>query len=566
VFSYTVYIDDVAEVDVLNETYEVCSDEGVCVSGEVLTSTVEGPAFVATAEVDPIAKKPGGGGGPVTPTLTIENLGPGNALDVTATLYFERISVSQSDLVDIPSVGSFSAGPECGEKCKAYYWVGDISHGEVVTLTTLEGQSTIGGEEGTFYTATVVISDTLGDFTTEPITTTATGKVTHYANLIPTKSAPEVIGAGQMMTYTIQVFNSGLSTDDPPFPVLTETVPSSLTLMSVSDGGVEQTMDGRTTISWTLPAMGPGDKVYRSFSVLVDDDLISGTEIVNEDYRTLWHESEITETLYLSNTGTPITTVVKEVGLIDSFKTVNPTLARPGPGNVLTYVVHVVNTSLMDLEDVMVHDTLPWESSTYQRDAVASSGQIISDIVSIDWTGDVGASSSERITFTVLVDADFEGPITNTALINHPSLNEEVVVEAVAYITNDPVLQISKSASPDPVRLGGELLYTIKVVNLGQQATILEVWDPIPTNTNYIVGSASAGGKLADGQVHWQLPVLMPGEKQLLTFRVEVLEGEQVVNRDYWVTCAEGVSGFGKPVITLVRQVGSKVYLPIVYH
>ena len=62
--------------------------------------------------------------------------------------------------------------------------------GDVITFTTIEGQSTIGGEEGTHYTATVVITDDLSGFVTEPVTATAIGHITHFANLIPTKSAP----------------------------------------------------------------------------------------------------------------------------------------------------------------------------------------------------------------------------------------------------------------------------------------------------------------------------------------------------------------------------------------
>jgi len=561
-FTYTVYIDDIAEVAILNETYEVCSDENVvCTVGEVLTSVVKGPTFVATAEVDPIAKKPGAGTGPVTPTLTVQNIGPGNALDAVVNIQFQNIIVSLNDLVD-PPVGSLGTGPKCDGKC--YRWVGDIGVGETITFTTKEGQNTSGGDPGTNYTATIVISDSLGAFTTEPITATAIGEVTHNANLIPTKSGPPVVGAGQTMTYTIQVWNSGLSTDDPPFPMLIETLPASVTLLSASDEGVDQTIGEQTVISWTLPALSTGERVWRSFSVQVDNDLLSGTELINADYYTLWHEDEITETFYLSNTGQPVTTVVKEVGLIDSYKSVVPELARPGPTNVLTYVVHVVNSSLIDLQDVQVHDLLPWEDSTYQRDAVASSGQIISDIVSIDWSGDVSALSSERITFTVLADPYFEGAITNTAVIQHPSLREDFVVEAVAYITNDPVLQITKSASPDPVLLGNELLYSIKVLNLGQQASNLDIWDTLPENTSYVANSANTNGKLVGDQVHWELPVLLPGESYQLTFLVTVLEGEQVINSDYWVTCAEGVTATGQPVITAVTRKNTKVFLPIV--
>jgi hypothetical protein len=109
----------------LRQYYQVCSAEGVCQTGVPLTSIVKGPTFEAEAFVDPIAKKPGGGGGPVTPTLTLKNLGPGYAINATATLYFERISVSYNDLYVTPYIGMISPGPDCGDKCVAYRWTGD---------------------------------------------------------------------------------------------------------------------------------------------------------------------------------------------------------------------------------------------------------------------------------------------------------------------------------------------------------------------------------------------------------------------------------------------------------
>ena len=265
-FSFIVKVGDIAEVDVLNQVYSVCSAEGVCKSGKVLTSTIEGPLFEVNAILDPIAKKPGGkndvSAGPVTPTLTVKNLGPGNALDATARIYFRRISVSLNDMMAIPSqYDHFTKGPACGDNCVSYLWSGDIDVGQTITFTTDGGQSTIGGEEGTGYTTTLVISDTLGPVSTEPISDTATGRITHYANLIPVKSAPPAVGAGQLMTYTINVMNSGLSTDSPPFPVLTETVPLSMSLASVSDDGVYSQVGGRTVISWTFPDPSPGEAV-----------------------------------------------------------------------------------------------------------------------------------------------------------------------------------------------------------------------------------------------------------------------------------------------------------------
>jgi hypothetical protein len=122
-FYMKVWVGDIAEVPVLNGEYEVCSAEEICQTGVPLTSIIKGPTFVATASLFPIAKKPGGGGGPVTPTLTIQNVGPGNALDATAMLYFGRISIS---------LRSYLSPPDC-------QWMGLIA---VISVTHINGLAT----------------------------------------------------------------------------------------------------------------------------------------------------------------------------------------------------------------------------------------------------------------------------------------------------------------------------------------------------------------------------------------------------------------------------------------
>lgn len=566
--SFTVKIGDIADIIVLNGDYSVCSAEGVCADGLPTPSLIVGPTFEVTATLDPIAHKPGGGSGgkeEVTPTLTIRNLGPGNAIDATALLAFGNISVSNEDVftVEPPGNGAVATGPLCDiwTHCLYYTWTGDMRVGDVITITTIDPQSTIGGAEWTPYTATIVVTDVLGNFTTEPITATAVGHVTHMSNLIPIKSAPPQIGPGQTMTYTIQVVNSGLSTESPPPPVLTETVPTSVTLDvdSISDGGTYE--PNQRVITWELPPMSPGDIFYRSFEVQAKSDLISGTQIINKDYATTTYEDYLKG--FKTIAGEPVTTTVHEVGLIDSFKTVTPTWALPGTGTVLTYTVHVVNSGPNNLTEVKVSDIFPWEHTTYQRDAVASGGSLTSDIVSLEWTGDVAAYSEKLITFTVVVDDFFEGVLTNTATISHESLLQDKVVKAVAYITDKPVLRITKTASPDPVTVGGALLYKIKVTNLGQQATRLVVTDAIPANTSFIPGSASSGGMLVDNVVEWNLPVLNPGDSMTLTFQVKVLGGSKISNASYAVSCDEGVSAFGEPVITQVSNSMRRVLLPI---
>jgi uncharacterized repeat protein (TIGR01451 family) len=565
-FTYTVYISDVADVPVVNNDYGVCSAEGTCQQGEALTSVVGAPTFKVFAEVDPIAHKPGGGTGTeITPTLVVRNIGPGSAFDARAVLYFEQFSVQSSDLAIITKTGvpvltPLPDGPDCGNKCRSYVWVGDLAYGESITFTTRSGQSSIGGEEGTPYTATIVVTDTLGSATTEPAVAEAVGLVTHEANLIPKKSAPAVIGAGQFMTYSFEVHNTGLSTDDPPPSWLTDTVPMSVTVTRVNDGGLTTTVSDTTIVSWTLPPMSPGDRFYRSYVVQVDSDLVSGTQIVNDDYRSAWYKAD--DVSILSHAGLPVTTTVREVGLIDSFKVVTPVLSLPGAGNILTYTVHVVNSGAFSLSDVTVYDWLPWQSSTYQRDAIASAGSVVSDIVSVEWTGDVAPFSEEVITLTVLVDDDFTGALTNTAVISHSTLSDEVVVEAVAYITEQPVLGISKSARVVQLEPERQIQYTIQVKNVGQEATGLVVTDTIPAGTTYVAGSASGGGQLVGGQVRWVFPVLAPGQTRVLVFRVVAGRFGSIVNSDYAVSSAEGEWARGLPVTVQIRLGG--VYLPLV--
>jgi uncharacterized repeat protein (TIGR01451 family) len=317
-----------------------------------------------------------------------------------------------------------------------------------------------------------------------------------------------------------------------------------------------------TIMSWTLPHLGPGARVDRYFTVRTNEELVDGIEIVNDLYGTLWYEPDDKEQDFFSLLGEPVTTTIREVGLVDSFKTVTPSFHTVGSGHVLTYSLHVVNSGPHYLADVSLYDYLPWQNSTYQRDAIASGGQLISDIVSLEWTGDLAPYTTQVLTMSVLVDPDYQGPLTNTAVISHADLKSPVIVNVVAYISDKPVLQINKDVSTAAASAGDELIYTIRVQNLGVRATQLQVIDQLPTNLSYVPNSADANGTIVDEQLQWLIPLLEPGQSRSMSFRGIVDGGPSVVNGNYWVTSAEGVTTYGRPVITLVQ--GGNIYLPIV--
>jgi uncharacterized repeat protein (TIGR01451 family) len=137
-----------------------------------------------------------------------------------------------------------------------------------------------------------------------------------------------------------------------------------------------------------------------------------------------------------------------------------------------------------------------------------------------------------------------------------------VIVNAVAYITDKPILQINKDVSSPAASAGDELVYTIWVRNFGLRATQLQVVDQLPANLSYVPSSADANGSFKDDQVQWLIPLLESGQSRSMTFRGIIDSGPSVINSNYWVTSAEGVTTYGLPVITSVQ--GGNIYLPIV--
>jgi uncharacterized repeat protein (TIGR01451 family) len=177
----------------------------------------------------------------------------------------------------------------------------------------------------------------------------------------------------------------------------------------------------------------------------------------------------------------------------------------------------------------------------------------------------VAGYSSEVVTFTVLVDPYYFGPLTNTAIISHAGLLAPVVVEAGAFaVAEHPLLQISKSARPHQVEPGGELTYTIRLANLGLPATGLIITDVIPANTEYVPGSATGGGDLVGDLVRWQIPALGSLEPQSVGFRVTVDGGFRVVNGAYAIRSADGAVAVGTPVITRIDHGTAPTYLPLI--
>jgi uncharacterized repeat protein (TIGR01451 family) len=126
-----------------------------------------------------------------------------------------------------------------------------------------------------------------------------------------------------------------------------------------------------------------------------------------------------------------------------------------------------------------------------------------------------------------------------------------------APVSGQGMLSISKVDSPDPVKAGSNLTYTLTVLNTGDiAATQVVVNDSVPADTTFV--SCGGGTSCANngGVVTWQVPVLAPSASVQLTLVVNVsgslTDVDVITNSSYQSDSAETDPTPGGPVTTNV--------------
>lgn len=111
------------------------------------------------------------------------------------------------------------------------------------------------------------------------------------------------------------------------------------------------------------------------------------------------------------------------------------------------------------------------------------------------------------------------------------------------YVTAPPV-DFHKAASAALVSTGDTISYTLTVTNIGgEPLPQIDLTDAIPQNTTYVDGSATAGGTLTDGVLHWSALNLDPGSTWEAVFEVTVnadlgagIKDDIETSQDHWST------------------------------
>ncbi|MCL6511041.1 MAG: DUF11 domain-containing protein [Anaerolineae bacterium] len=356
-----------------------------------------------------------------------------------------------------------------------------------------------------------------------------------YPTLDLTKSfTPTIVEAGGLLTYTLQVTAAGWVSATGV--VITDAVPANTGFVSCSptpcgeSGGI---------VNWTLGTLSIGESRLVTLVVQVNSPLPDGTQIVNT--------AVVTSNQGITDTDTATTTVgsLPILNLTKSSVDLNGAPLRPG--DVLSYVIVVVNTGNAVATNVTVSDVVP-ANTTYVPGSI-DGGDINSDtgLPALTWKIDsLPPNVPMTLTFAVTIALPLTNGLNlvNTAVVTSNQVPTPTQGTVTDTVTSSHVLEVVKSAQPNPVQAGELLTYTIAFTITGDAPAYgVTLSDTTPSNTTFFSATPPASvdpGVGNPGLVRWLLGDLLPaggGVTQatgVVTLVVQVasplISGTQIVN------------------------------------
>lgn len=337
------------------------------------------------------------------------------------------------------------------------------------------------------------------------------------ADLQLTKTdSPDPVAVGGTLTYTLTAENLGPNTATGV--TVTDTLPSSVTFGSATASQGSCTVDGRV-VTCDIGTLASGASATVTIEVTPQQEgNITNTASVAGD------QSDPVPTNNTASEGTQVGAgAAEQVDLsLDKADAPDPVEV----GETLTYTLTIDNAGPDTATGVTVTDTLPasvqFESVTTADGSCTRNDRIVS--CDLDPIASGGTAS-----ITIEVTPQQEGQITNVAVVSSdesdtdPSDNgdtEETQVGAGPTPTADVALV--KTDATDPVAVGGVLVYTLNVDNLGpNQATDVSVVDNLPASFDFLSATATQGTcSETGGVVTCELGTLDAGSSASVEIRV----------------------------------------------
>lgn len=328
------------------------------------------------------------------------------------------------------------------------------------------------------YGVTVLSPTTFVDAGTIDVTTTVDAPEWQI-----TKSAvPDpIVQAGDSLTYTLTITNSGAFTTSGTFNVV-DTIPENTTFQSAS-GSYVQVGD---TITWTIGSpLGPNQSTNATLVVQVDSPLTNGLTITNALYRVTGG------TVYSDASGLPVLSTVSSQAELEASKEANAPVVQAG--DLITYTLTITNLASASgpADGVVVSDPLPpevlYEDMGFIPPAAgAEENPGFGNSGVVTWTLSNAIQPGEAIQLYVMgrVTSPLPDgtPITNNCEATADNAPAPAACPPLLNtVASAPSLSLGKTVSPSVnVPPGQPVTYTVVISNTGNEtATGLTITDTL---------------------------------------------------------------------------------------
>lgn len=304
---------------------------------------------------------------------------------------------------------------------------------------------------------------------------------------------------GETLNYTITVTNTSSVTATGVSIV--DTFPTNTSVVTIGQNGVAVS---NGTVHWDGLTFAPNETKIFTLSLLVSQNVSNGTVLVN------------TATVTGGPTATDTTTIQVGQTAFSISKTDNKTTATPG--ETLTYIINVTNTSSTNATGVKVIDALPSQLSFVS--ATNGGTQSGSNIV---WNN-LSINAGQTATLTLI--ATVNSSITNgTVIVNTATvLGGPTATDTTTVTVSQPVLTISKTDNRATAQVGETLNYVITVNNTSStNATGVQIIDTVPSELQVL--NATTPSTINGQTVTWSNLTINANSQITLTVNAQVRTG-----------------------------------------
>ncbi|WP_214109611.1 DUF7927 domain-containing protein [Acrocarpospora catenulata] len=272
---------------------------------------------------------------------------------------------------------------------------------------------------------------------------------------------------GETVTYTLKVTNSGQTSytganlADSLSGVLDDAVYNNDVSASTGTAGYTA-----PNVTWT-GNLAVGASATITYSVTVDNPDLGDKSLVNTTTSTTAGSNCAVGS---TDSRCSLTTPVADVSDLTFSKDTDRTSVAPG--GTVTYTITVTNSAAEPYLGATFTDSLSGEldDAVYNNDAVATAGTVGYTAPNLTWTGNVPASGSVTVTYSVTANGNGDKILTDTLTSTSPGGNCPVGGSdpRCAETVTVSVLTIGVSANAGTTTPGGAIQFTSTFTNTGQ--------------------------------------------------------------------------------------------------